>query len=61
MSYATASEIDTSLIPIVDIGSLRDGSDTRGVAEALHRASREVGFIYVTNARSVSSTSPITA
>ncbi len=49
MSYATASEIDTSLIPIVDIGSLRDGSDTRGVAEALHRASREVGFIYVTN------------
>ena len=49
MGHATATEIDTSLIPVVDIGPLRDGSNIPGVAEALHRASREVGFIYVTN------------
>jgi len=49
MGYATASEIDTSLIPVVDIGPLRDGSDVQGVANALHRASQQVGFIYVTN------------
>lgn len=49
MSYAAATEIGTSLIPVVDIGPLRDGSDRQGVAEALHRASSEVGFIYVSN------------
>lgn len=49
MSYATAAEIDTSLIPVVDIAPLRDGSDPKRVADALHRASREVGFIYIEN------------
>lgn len=49
MSYATATSIDTDLIPVVDIGPLRDGSDPLGVARALHRASRDVGFIYIGN------------
>lgn len=49
MSYATASELDSSLIPVVDIGPLRDGSDPKRVADELHRASRDVGFIYIRN------------
>lgn len=36
-------------VPVIDIGPLRDGSDPAGVAQALHRASREVGFLYVVN------------
>ena len=38
-----------SLVPLIDIGPLRDGSAPQAVADALHRASREDGFIYVTN------------
>ncbi|MDH3663663.1 MAG: 2OG-Fe(II) oxygenase [Alphaproteobacteria bacterium] len=49
MSYATAKDVDRSIIPVIDIGPLRDGGDPKAVAKALHRASREVGFIYVTN------------
>ncbi len=49
MAYATAKMLDQSLVPIVDIGPLRDGSDPSSVAAALHLASTEVGFIYVTN------------
>lgn len=48
MGYATAKEVASDLIPIIDIGPLRDGSDVDGVAAALSKASREVGFIYVT-------------
>ncbi|MEM9197461.1 MAG: 2OG-Fe(II) oxygenase family protein [Pseudomonadota bacterium] len=47
MSYASARSIDALDIPVIDIGPLRDGSDLEGVAKALHRASREVGFLYV--------------
>jgi len=49
MGYAAVRTVDRSLIPVIDIGPLRDGSDPRGVGEALHRASRDVGFIYVAN------------
>ncbi|MEM7525939.1 MAG: 2OG-Fe(II) oxygenase family protein, partial [Pseudomonadota bacterium] len=35
-------------IPVIDIAPLRDGSDQASVAAALHRASRDVGFLYVT-------------
>lgn len=49
MSYATAITLDQSIVPVIDIKPLRDGSDPTGVAEALHRASREVGFLYVSN------------
>lgn len=47
MAYAAAKTVDQSLIPVIDIGPLRDGSDPQSVADALHRASRDVGFIYV--------------
>lgn len=49
MSYATAKDVDRSIIPVIDIGPLRDGSDPDAVADALHRASKDVGFIYVAN------------
>ena len=49
MTYAAAKDLDRSIIPVIDIAALRDGSDPTTVAQALHRASREVGFIYVTN------------
>lgn len=49
MSYATARVIDRSVIPIIDIGPLRDGTGAEAVAAALHRASREIGFIYIAN------------
>ena len=35
-------------IPVIDITSLRDRSDSKNVASLLHAASREVGFIYIT-------------
>ena len=37
------------MIPVIDIAPLRDGSDPVSVARQLHRASREVGFIYIAN------------
>lgn len=46
---ADAPLSDTGPIPVIDIGPLRDGSDPLRVAQALHRASREVGFLYVSN------------
>ena len=49
MSYTIARDVDRSTIPVIDIGPLRDGSDPNTVADALHRASRDVGFIYVAN------------
>ena len=47
MAYARAKEVDADFIPVIDITPLRDGSDPAGVAKALHRASQEIGFIYV--------------
>jgi isopenicillin N synthase-like dioxygenase len=37
------------LVPVIDLSPLRDGSDPHHVAEALYRASRDVGFLYVRN------------
>lgn len=34
-------------IPIIDLSPLRDGSDPRSVAAALHAASQGLGFIYI--------------
>ncbi len=45
----SASVPGASRVPVVDIGALRDGSDPQAVADALHRANRDVGFVYVTN------------
>ncbi|MEM8813223.1 MAG: 2-oxoglutarate and iron-dependent oxygenase domain-containing protein [Pseudomonadota bacterium] len=36
-------------IPVIDLAPLIDGSDPKAVASALHRASRDVGFIYAAN------------
>ena len=47
MSYAQAKSLDQSLIPVVDIQPLRDGSDPEGVAKLLHAASQSLGFIYI--------------
>ena len=49
MGYAAHKEIDTSVIPIIDIGPLRDGSAKFGVAREIHEASRDVGFLYIRN------------
>ena len=49
MSDPAPKHTERELIPVIDIGPLRDGSDPVGVARQLHRASREVGFIYVSN------------
>ena len=48
MTYATARRMDAAQIPVIDISPLRDGTDTSGVAHALHAASQGLGFIYIT-------------
>ena len=47
MAYAQAKKLDQSIIPVVDIGPLRDGTDARKVAKELHAASKGLGFIYI--------------
>ena len=47
MSYARAKSVDAGAIPVIDIASLRDGSDPQAIAGALHAASQGLGFIYV--------------
>lgn len=47
MAYAKAKKLDATLIPVIDIEPLRDGSDSQSVAKALHRASQKLGFIYI--------------
>ena len=49
MPTQTATQTETSHIPVIDLGPLRDGSAPREVAQAIHRASRDIGFIYVSN------------
>jgi isopenicillin N synthase-like dioxygenase len=47
MGYAKANKLDQSMIPIVDITSLRDNTDPVKVAKELHKASKNLGFIYI--------------
>ena len=47
MGYANAKKIDESKIPVVDLTPLRDGTNPKGVADALHAASKTLGFIYI--------------
>ena len=49
MGYASAGTTEAGTIPIIDIRALRDGGDRKAVARELHRASRDVGFIYVSH------------
>lgn len=47
MAFATAKSVDHGQIPVCDITPLRDGSNPIGVAMELHKASSELGFIYI--------------
>ena len=47
MSYASAKEIDLDKVPIIDITSLRNGSDPKKIAKELYQASTGLGFIYI--------------
>ncbi|MEM7255914.1 MAG: 2OG-Fe(II) oxygenase family protein [Pseudomonadota bacterium] len=47
MGYASAKTVAPDTIPVVDITALRHGEDVQSVAQALHRASQGLGFIYV--------------
>lgn len=47
MEYATAKTMQPDAIPVVDLSMLRDSSSATDVANALHRASQSLGFIYV--------------
>ena len=39
---------DPDLIPVIDVTPLRDGSAPLSVAQKLHQASQQLGFIYIT-------------
>ena len=47
MAYAQAKQVDAEIIPVVDITPLRDRSNPKQVADALHAASQNLGFIYI--------------
>lgn len=47
MPYASAQTMEPDTIPVVDLRPLRDGSAHDQVAAALHSASQNLGFIYV--------------
>ena len=47
MTYGEAKIVDADTIPVIDIAPLRDGTGPRGVARAVHAASRGLGFIYI--------------
>ncbi|GJL81711.1 MAG: 2OG-Fe(II) oxygenase [marine bacterium B5-7] len=47
MNHTYADRIDASTIPVIDISSLRNATDSDTVSRALHRASKGLGFIYV--------------
>ncbi len=47
MAYATAQHTQMDQIPVVDLSSLQNGTDPDSVAESLHAASQNLGFIYV--------------
>ncbi|MEZ5824448.1 MAG: 2-oxoglutarate and iron-dependent oxygenase domain-containing protein [Geminicoccaceae bacterium] len=52
MGYASAKTAETGAIPIIDISALRGSGrqeERQEVARQLHRASRDVGFIYVSH------------
>jgi isopenicillin N synthase-like dioxygenase len=47
LAYAQAKPLDREAIPVIDISALRDNSDPVGVAQKLHAASQNLGFIYI--------------
>lgn len=47
MPYATAKTMSANAIPVISLEGLHNGTDSQSVADALHQASRTLGFIYV--------------
>ena len=47
MSYAKAKKLDLEKVPVIDITSLRNKTNTTEVAKKLHEASTGLGFIYI--------------
>jgi isopenicillin N synthase-like dioxygenase len=47
VACAQAKKLDQSIIPVVDIGPLRDGTDAQKVTKQLHEASQGLGFTYI--------------
>ncbi len=47
MAYATAKTMRPDAIPVIDISALRDNLEATDVADALHKASQSLGFIYI--------------
>lgn len=45
--FAKALQIDSSAIPVIDVGPALDGSDVEGVAAQIHRAATQSGFFYI--------------
>ncbi|MEE9335721.1 MAG: 2-oxoglutarate and iron-dependent oxygenase domain-containing protein [Granulosicoccaceae bacterium] len=48
MSYAKAEELDSKLIPVIDVSAFgTDDEQSQKIANALHAASQSLGFIYI--------------
>jgi len=47
MAYARAQHTQKHQIPVVDLSNLQNGQNPQTVAKALHAASQNLGFIYV--------------
>lgn len=47
MVIASDNIFDKDTIPVIDISSLRDGSNSKIIAKKLHEASQNLGFIYI--------------
>ena len=44
-----AAPLGAGEVPVIDVGRLRDGTDSGGVGAELARAASEVGFLYIRN------------
>jgi isopenicillin N synthase-like dioxygenase len=47
IDFAKAGQIESSAIPVIDIGPALDGSDVDGVAAQIHYAATQSGFFYI--------------
>ncbi|MDG2473982.1 MAG: 2-oxoglutarate and iron-dependent oxygenase domain-containing protein [Paracoccaceae bacterium] len=47
MSYAEAKKLNIEKVPVIDITSLRNGTNPKEVAKKLYEASTGLGFIYI--------------
>lgn len=46
-TFASATATDASAIPVIDVSGAIDGSDIRGVADAIYNAATDHGFFYI--------------